>query len=130
MKLTLLDEQGAELTEITWRFGRVPGRVNVDWATRPDALFRYYFDQGARAVTAVTSGGTWAALLGTRWQMGARFWFLHALVRIDESPVKRSPSRKRRPAIAASGIRELSRHELTAGVGLTASTSERRGTPD
>jgi len=90
MKITVLDEQGLVLTEITARVGRSPGHILVDWATRPDALFQYYFDRGSRAVTAVIGASEWSAVLGTRWQIGARCWFLHVLV-----PV-------RAPAVAAA----------------------------
>lgn len=82
MRVTLLDEKGVELTEITSHLGRSPGQLLVDWATRPDALFRYYFDRGRRTVTAVVGAATWSATLGTRWQMGARFWFLHTFRRV------------------------------------------------
>ncbi len=75
MKATLLDEGGMELTEITSH--GVAGQMVVDWATRPDSVFQYYFDRGRRLVTVVADGERCTALLGTRWQMGARFWFLH-----------------------------------------------------
>ena len=77
MQVTLLDEEGLVLTEITSHLGRSPGQMLVDWATRPDVLFQYYFDRGQRAVTAIVGAAKWSAVLGTRWQMGARFWFLH-----------------------------------------------------
>ena len=85
MKVTLLDEHGTELTEVNSHLGRAPGRLLVDWATRPDALFRYYFDRGRRTVMLVSNAVQYSALLETRWQMGARFWFLHQfnLVRAD-----------------------------------------------
>ncbi len=47
MKVTLLDEQGVELTEVSSHLGRSSGRLLVDWATRPDALFRYITSTGA-----------------------------------------------------------------------------------
>ncbi len=77
MQVTLLDEQGLVLTEIRSHVGRSPGQMLVDWAIRPDALFRYYFDRGGRTVTLVNQAVRYSAVLGTRWQMGARFWFLH-----------------------------------------------------
>ena len=77
MNVTLLDEQGNELTEITSHLGRSTGQMLIDWATRPDALFEYYFDRGKRAVTAVVGTASWSTVLGTRWQMGTRRWFLH-----------------------------------------------------
>src|SRR5512141_721993 len=85
MKVTLLDEHGTELTEVTSHLGRSSGHLLVDWATRPDALFQYYFDRGRRTVTLVSNAVRYSALLETRWQMGARFWFLHQfnLVRAD-----------------------------------------------
>ena len=79
MNLLLLDEQGQELSEVTSHVGKSPGQLVVDWATRPDALFRHYFDRSSRTVTAVTDAARWSAVLGTRWQMGARRWFLHEL---------------------------------------------------
>ena len=79
MNLLLLDEQGQELSEVMSHVGKSPGQLVVDWATRPDALFRHYFDRGSRTVTAVTEAARWSAVLGTRWQMGARRWFLHEL---------------------------------------------------
>jgi hypothetical protein len=86
MKTMLFDSQGDELTEITSHMGGSSGHVLVDWATRPDALFTYYFDKGHRAVIAVTGVLTSSARLGTRWQMGARFWFLHDVQPLDASP--------------------------------------------
>ena len=80
MKVTLLDEQGVQLTEITSHLGRSAGQMLVDWATRPDALFQYYFG-GRRAVSVVTNEQQYSAVLGTRWQMGSRFWFLHEFTR-------------------------------------------------
>jgi hypothetical protein len=76
MKITLLDEKGVELSEISSHLGRSSSQMLVDWATRPDALFEYYFDRHRRMVTAVIDAVTWSAVLDTRWQMGARFWFL------------------------------------------------------
>jgi hypothetical protein len=86
MKVTLLDDQDLVLTEITSYVGRSPGQMLVDWATRPDALFQYYFDRGGRTVTLVSKGERYSAVLGTRWQMGARFWFLHTF-----NPVRVAP---------------------------------------
>lgn len=82
MKVTLLDEQGLVLTEVSSHVGRSPGQMLVDWATRPDALFQYYFDRDGRAVTLVTDAARYSAVLGTRWQMGARFWFLRTFDRL------------------------------------------------
>ncbi len=76
MKVTLLDETGVELSEVTSHLGRSQDQMLVDWAMRPDALFQYYFDRRKRTVTAVIDAVTWSAVLDTRWQMGARFWFL------------------------------------------------------
>jgi hypothetical protein len=76
MKVTLLDETGVELSEVTSHLGRSPDQMLVDWAMRPDALFQYYFDRRKPTVTAVVGEATWSAVLDTRWQMGARFWFL------------------------------------------------------
>jgi hypothetical protein len=85
MKVTLLDDQGAELTEITSHLGRSAGRMLVDRAVRPDALFQYYFG-GRRTVGVVTSEEQYSASLGTRWQMGGRFWFLHEFSHIPSVP--------------------------------------------
>jgi hypothetical protein len=76
MKVTLLDEAGVELSEVTSHLGRSHDQMLVDWAMRPHALFQYYFDDRKRTVTAVVGDATWSAVLDTRWQMGARFWFL------------------------------------------------------
>jgi hypothetical protein len=76
MKVTLLDEAGIELSEVTSHLGRSQDQMLVDWAMRPDALFQYYFDRRKRTVTALVGEATWSAVLDTRWQMGARFWFL------------------------------------------------------
>src|SRR5512141_31585 len=86
MKVTLLDEHGMELTEVTSHVGRSSGQLLVDWATRPDVLFRYYFDQGRRTVTLVSKDVQYSALLETRWQMGARFWFLHQFNLVGAAP--------------------------------------------
>jgi hypothetical protein len=80
MNLTLLDEHGVELTEISSDVGGSPGQMLVDRATRPDLLFRYYFDRGQRNVTLVREGEHCAATLGTQWQMGARSWFVRELL--------------------------------------------------
>ena len=85
MEITLLDERGEVLTDIASHVGRVPSVIIVDWATRPDALFRYYFDRGRRIVTAVIQGAAWSAVLGTRWRMGARSWFLHMTRRFTQA---------------------------------------------
>ncbi len=91
MQATLLDEEGMVLTEITSHAGRSPGQVLVDWATRPDVLFQYYFDRGGSSVTMVRDAEQYSAVLGTRWQMGARFWFLHTLHRLRTAPHVRVP---------------------------------------
>ena len=83
MTFTLLDEQGDEITEITSHLARSAGHMLVDWATRPDVLFHYYFERGSRTVTAVIGAAKWSAVLGTRWQMGARFGSLHEFLPID-----------------------------------------------
>jgi hypothetical protein len=112
MNVTLLDEQGSELTEIRSHLGRSSGQMLVDWATRPDALFHHYFDRGSRTVTAVIGAATWTAQLGTRWKMGARFWFLHGFRPEWDAPVRRiEPSRVvREPAPAADRRRHAARH--------------------
>ena len=81
MNVTLLDDQGVKLTDITSHLGRSSDKMLVDWATRPDALFQYYFG-GRRTVSVVSNEEQYSAVLGTRWQMGARFWFLHAFKRV------------------------------------------------
>lgn len=86
MPVTLLDGQGEILTEIRSRAATWSGRVLVDWASRPDVLFRYYFDRGGRAVSLLDSTDRYAAFLGTRWQMGARFWFLHKCEAVHSAP--------------------------------------------
>jgi len=58
MQVTLLDETGSSSAEITSHLGRSSGQMLVDWATRPDALFQYYFDRGSRTVTAVIGAAT------------------------------------------------------------------------
>ncbi|MDP9238521.1 MAG: hypothetical protein M3P30_14190 [Chloroflexota bacterium] len=85
MTFTLLDEQGVELTEVTSHLGRSDSHMLFDGATRTDLLFHYYFDRGSRTVTAVIGAAKWSARLGTRWQMGARLWFLHEFLLIDAS---------------------------------------------
>lgn len=104
MKITVLDEQGLVLTEITSRVGRSPGHILVDWATRPDALFQYYFDRGSRAVTAVIGAAEWSAVLGTRWQMGARFWFLHTFNPAPTAPLGRDAPVTQDTELVATGI--------------------------
>jgi hypothetical protein len=99
MTFTLLDEHGEELTEVTSHLGRSAGHMLVDWATRPDLLFHYYFDRGSRTVTAMIDAAKWSAKLGTRWQMGERFWFLHELLLI-EAPVATSGQMNFTPACA------------------------------
>ncbi len=78
MNGTLLDEHGIELTDITSHLGRSSGQMLVDRATRPDALFHYYFGRGQRAVTLVENADRYTGVLGTHWQMGTRVWFVHA----------------------------------------------------
>ncbi len=86
MNATLLDEQGTELTHITAHPGASDGLVLVDWAMRPDALFRHYFDRGRRAVTLLSDTERYLAMLGTRWQMGSRFWFLRTFDLVMSQP--------------------------------------------
>lgn len=106
--MTLLDEQGLVLTEVRSHLSRSQGRMLVDWATRPDALFRYYFDCGGRSVTAVIGAVRWSAVLATRWQMGARFWFLHTFnrLRADSRLPSKAIRMRRLRAIDASPARE------------------------
>ena len=133
MKVTLLDAQDLVLTEITSHVGRSPGQMLVDWATRPDALFQYYFDRGGRTVTVVVGAAMWSAVLGTRWQMGARFWFLR---RVRSRP-RRQPWRAGQAALALdSGPAAAMRFRAlgaTASAALdapaAARTSEPRGVP-
>jgi hypothetical protein len=87
MKATLLDEQGAEITEVRSHCGRSPGQMVVDWATRPDALFRYYFDRGRRTVILVNGAERHPVILDTRWLMGTRFWFLRTFDPIPTAPL-------------------------------------------
>jgi hypothetical protein len=98
MKDTLVDEDGVQLTEITSRPGRSPGQMLIDWAMRPDALFKHYFDRGRRDVTVVTGMTRCSAVLATRWQMGARFWFL------EVNPVEDAPPTPRARRAAESGL--------------------------
>ena len=81
MQVTLLDEQGVKLTDATSHIGRSAGTMLVDWVTRPDALFQYYFG-GRCTVSVVSQDAQYSAVLGTRWQMGARFWFLSAFQQV------------------------------------------------
>ncbi len=107
MKVTLLDEQGVELTEVTSHLGRSSGQLVVDWATRPDALFRYYFDRGRRTVMLVNNAVQYSALLETRWQMGARFWFLHQFNLIRTSPLGQRVGSAQDSELVATAIRSL-----------------------
>lgn len=132
MHLMLFDGEGAVLTEVRSHAGRAGGHLLVDWATRPDSLFQYYFDRGGRAVTLVSNDVRCAALLGTRWQMGARFWFLHALHPIGGAPRGRSA----RPTDDARGVATATAPALYAGPARTsrraaarARPSENRGVP-
>jgi hypothetical protein len=102
MKATLLAERGVEITEVTSHFGRSPEQMVVDWATRPDALFKYYFDRGRRTVTILNNAECHLATLATRWQMGARFWFLRAF-----DPIPTAPLGSR--AVSAAGARYTGR---------------------
>jgi hypothetical protein len=131
MQATLLDDQDLVLTEITSHVGRSPGQMLVDWATRPDALFQYYFDRGGRTVTVVVGAAMWSAVLGTRWQMGARFWFLHTF-----NPVRAAPRgpRARSPQdselVATSSQSLHAKHANAAHrAPAAARTSEPRGVP-
>jgi len=107
MKVTLLDEHGMELTEVTSHVGRSPGHLLVDWAIRPDALFRYYFDQGRRTVTLVSNAVQYSALLETRWQMGARFWFLHRFNLVRAAPVSWRPNSTPESVLVANALQSL-----------------------
>jgi hypothetical protein len=86
MQITLLDDHRHPLTEVASHPGKSPGRMLVDWATRPDAMFEYYFDRGGRIVTVERGAASWRAILGTRWQMGARFWFLDIFSAASTNP--------------------------------------------
>ena len=118
MKVTLLDEQGVELTEVSSHLGRSSGRLLVDWATRPDALFRYYFDRGRRTVTLVSNAVQYSAILDTRWQMGARFWFLHQFSLIRSAPPGLLAGPAQRSGLTAPGIPSL--HAVSVGVAESA----------
>jgi len=107
MKVTLLDEHGTELTEVTSHVGRSSGQLLVDWATRPDVLFRYYFDQGRRTVTLVSNAVQYSALLETRWQMGSRFWFLHQFNLVRAAPFGGRPNPTPESALVASALHGL-----------------------
>ncbi len=103
----------------------------VDWATRPDALFQYYFDRGGRTVTVVVGAAMWSAVLGTRWQMGARFWFLHTF-----NPARVAPRGPRVRSTQDSGLvatRSESLHAEGANAAhhapAAARTSEPGGVP-
>ncbi len=131
MKVTLLDEQGVVLTEASSHVGRSPGQMLVDWATRPDALFQYYFDRDGRAVTLVIEAARYSAVLGTRWQMGARFWFLHTFDRVRAaSPDPRTCSTQDSGLVAVS-IRsgQTRRATATPPAPAIARTSEPRSVP-
>ena len=107
MKVTLLDEHGMELTEVTSHVGRSTGQLLVDWAIRPDALFRYYFDQGRRTVTLVSNAVQYSALLETRWQMGTRFWFLHQFNLVRTAPFGWRPNSTPESALVANALQSL-----------------------
>lgn len=107
MKVTLLDEHGLELTEVTSHLGRASGRLLVDWATRPDALFRYYFDRGRRTVMLVSNAVQYSALLETRWQMGARFWFLHQFNLVRADPLGRPARSTQESELVANAVQGL-----------------------
>ena len=123
MKVTLLDEQGVELTEVSSRVGRPPGQMLVDWATRPDVLFKYYFDRGRRTVTMVNNAERYRATLGTRWQMGVRFWFLHMFNPVPGAPL--GP----REASMPGGSDTLRLPAVRAGSDLDAPTVARASEP-
>ncbi len=132
MKVTLLDEQGLELTEITSHVGRSPNRMLVDWATRPDALFEFYFDRGSRTVTAAIGAAKWSAMLGTRWQMGARFWFLHTFHAVPASPRDRLARSTRDSSGLAARRSSNSRPEAAIQPDLSSADARapaRRGVP-
>jgi hypothetical protein len=132
MKVTLLDEQGVEFTEITSHLGRSPGQVLVDWATRPDALFQYYFDRGRRTVTLVNNGERYPAVLGTGWQLGARFWFLREFLAVSAPAQAAGQARSTPDSVPGAGDTRRFR-ALRAAADLdapaVARTSEPRGVP-
>ena len=103
MTVLLLDEYGQELTEITSRAGAAPGQMRIEWAARPDLLFRYYFDRGGRIVTARVGTSEWSATLGTGLQMGRRSWSL--VLRPTAPRVRRARDRRRGLDAAITAIR-------------------------
>jgi hypothetical protein len=107
MKVTLLDEHGTELTEVISHVGRSSCHLLVDSATRPDMLFRYYFDQGRRTVTLVSNAVQYSAVLETRWQMGARFWFLHQFSLVRAAPSGGHVSPTPESALVADALQGL-----------------------
>jgi hypothetical protein len=132
MKVTLLDEQGVQLTEITSHVGRSRGQMLVDWATRPDALFQYYFDRGRRTVSLGNNAERYSAVLGTRWQMGARFWFLHTfhLVRAPAQAAGQTRSTRDSAPVASDTRRpDVVRPAADLDAPTVARTSEPRGVP-
>jgi hypothetical protein len=131
MQATLLDDQDLVLTEITSHVGRSPGQMLVDWATRPDALFQYYFDRGGRTVTVVVGGAMWSAVLGTRWQMGARFWFLQTFNPVRAAPRGRGARSPQDSELVATNSQSLRATHASAALDApaVARTSEPRGVP-
>jgi hypothetical protein len=103
----------------------------VDWATRPDALFQYYFDRGGRTVTVVVGGAMWSAVLGTRWQMGSRFWFLQTFnpVRLTPRGPRARPGSDSRLAAARIAILYAEHASAALDAPAAARTSEPRGVP-
>ncbi len=123
MNATLLDEQGTELTHITAHPGASDGLVLVDWATRPDALFRHYFDHGRRAVTLLSDTERYLAMLDTRWQMGSRFWFLRTFSLVS-SPAQAVGSACSSPeaGLGAASIPPFFAKDANANLGAPATT--------
>jgi hypothetical protein len=131
MQVTLLDDQDLVLTEITSHVGRSPGQMLVDWATRPDALFEYYFDRGGRTVTLVSNAARYSATLGTRWKMGSRCWFLHTFNPVRAAPRGRGARSTQNSELVATNSQSLRATHANAALDAPAAarTSEPGGVP-
>ena len=92
MMITLRDERGSPLSKASAHAYRPPRPVLLDFTTRPDALFRYYFDHSGRSVVVAIGATIWMGSLATRWRMGVRSWFLHDLHRLRVAAVERDSS--------------------------------------
>ncbi len=125
MHITLLDERGCGLSDMTSHFGK-PGQLLMDWAARPDALFQYYFDRDGRVVTVVHGAARYAAILGTRWQMGTRFWYLTVRTAQKSSGVRR-PIPLRNATLDPAGARRGHPHPVLPPT--AAASSRRRPAP-